>query len=67
MNIATYEMKEEDTNSQILFWNMLNSTMNQTSYPNANFYGFVRDEVRTNWCVGKDKVMLGRVQICLFH
>lgn len=67
-------MKEEDTKSQVLFWEMLNSTMEQCGYAPAHFYGFMADEAGSNWCAvrtvfngGPHNIMEDRERTCLFH
>lgn len=74
MTIATCEMKEEDTKSQVLFWEMINSTMEQSDYPPADFHGFMADEAGANWCAvrtvfngGPSNAMEDRERTCLFH
>lgn len=49
MTIVVCEMKEEDTCSQILFWEMLNRTMVDNGHEPADFYGFMADEAQANW------------------
>lgn len=74
MTIATCEMKEEDTSSQVLFWQMINSTMAQCGFPPADFQGFMADEAGANWCAvrtvfngGPHNIMPERERTCLFH
>ena len=50
LTIATCEMKEEETRSKVLFWEMLNQTMKHCGYPPVDFHGFMADEARANWC-----------------
>ena len=74
MVIFICETKEEDTDSQILFWNCLNEVMKQQGHPLADFDGFMADEAGANWIVirivfngGPDNVLIGRERSCLFH
>ena len=67
-------MKEEDTTSQILFWEMMYDVLLQNGCLPANFRGFMADEAGTNWRAvrtifndGGDNVMEGRKRSCLFH
>ena len=72
--IAICEMKEEDSNSQILFWKNLNDVMKMCGHEPPDFIGFMSDEVGANWMAvrfvyngGPDNVMDGRERSCLFH
>ena len=74
MVIAICESKEEDTESQILFWNQLNSVMQKQGYPRPEFAGFMADEAGANWNAirtvyngGPENVLVGRERSCLFH
>lgn len=74
MVIAVCDTKEEDTVTQILFWNYLNEVLGQQGYPQADFASFVSDETRANWAAirivfngGPDNMMVGRERSCLFH
>ena len=74
LTIATCEMKEEDTKSQVLFWEKLNITMEQCGYQGADFHGFMADEAGANWCAGRTvfnggptNIMDNRERTCLFH
>lgn len=74
LTIATCEMKEEDTESQTLFWEMLNSTMMRHGHSPADFHGFMADEAQANWRAvrkvfngGPDNELVGRERSCLFH
>ena len=74
MVIAICETKEEDTDSQILFWNYLNEVMKQQGHPPADFVGFMADEAGANWIAirtvfngGHDNVLIDRERSCLFH
>ena len=49
MVIAICEMKEEDTEAQILFWESLNNVMQEEGFPAADFAGFMADEAGANW------------------
>ena len=52
MVIAICEMKEEDTEAQILFWESLNNVMQEEGFPaaaEADFAGFMADEAGANW------------------
>ena len=67
-------MKEEDTKSQVLFWQMINRTMQHCGYHAANFHGFMADEAGANWSAvrtvfngGPKNIMEGRERTCLFH
>ena len=44
MVIAICEMKEEDTEAQILFWESLNNVMQEEGFPAADFVRFMADE-----------------------
>ena len=72
--IAICEMKEEDTQAQIMFWEMMNSVMLDNGHPPADFRGFMADEAGANWRAIRyvfnssiDKIMEGRERSCLFH
>lgn len=74
MVIAICDTKEEDTDTQILFWNCLNNVMKFQGYPLANFAGFMADEAGANWAAirmvfngGPNNIMDGRERSCLFH
>lgn len=74
MIIAICETKEEDAESQILFWESLNSVMIQSGYEAADFAGFMADEAGANWIAirtvyngGPNNVLEGRERSCLFH
>ena len=74
MVIAICETKEEDADSQILFWNCLNEVMKQQGHPPADFAGFMADEAGANWIAirtvfngGPDNVLIDRERSCLFH
>ena len=74
MVIAICESKEEDANSQILFWEQLNAVMQAHGYPRPDFAGFMADEAGANWISirtvyngGPDNILLGREHSCLFH
>ena len=74
LTIATCEMKEEDMRIQVLFYKILNNTMQQCGYHVANFCGFMANEVGANWCVinkifngGPTNIMEDRECTCLFH
>ena len=49
MVIAICESKEEDAESQIIFWNQLNSVMEKLGHQEPEFAGFMADEVGANW------------------
>ena len=49
MVIAICEMKEEDTEAQILLWESLNNVMQEEGFPAANFARFMADEAQANW------------------
>ena len=72
--IAICESKEEDEESQILFWRQLNSVMERCGHEPPNFVGFMSDEAGANWLAiravyngGRHNVMEGRERSCLFH
>ena len=72
--IAICEFKEEDTESQILFWENLNAVVENAGYDTPDFAGFMADEARANWNAiravyngGQDNIMEGRERSCLFH
>ena len=74
MTIAICEMKEEDTDAQVLFWSKLNEVMASCGHPNADFKGFMADEATPNWRAiriglngGPENVMQDRERSCLFH
>lgn len=68
-------MKDEDSDSQQLFWKMINHVMVKSGYPQADFHGFMADEAQANWRAvravfngGPNNVMEeGRERSCLFH
>ena len=43
MVIAICESKEEDAESQIIFWNQLNSVMERLGHQKPEFAGFMAD------------------------
>lgn len=47
--IAIGDFKVEDTESQILFWTLLNMVMEKEGYKKACFKGFMADEAQANW------------------
>ena len=49
MVIAICEMKEEDTEAQILLWESLNNVMQEEGFPATEFAGFMADETGANW------------------
>lgn len=72
--IAICETKEEDEESQVLFWNNLNAVMKQCGHDPPDFAGFMADEAEANWLAvrrvyngGPHNVMEGRERSCLFH
>ena len=75
MVIAICEMKEEDTEAQILFWESLNNVMQEEGFPaTTDFAGFMADEAGANWMAirtvyngNATNIMEGRERSCLFH
>ena len=74
MIIAICETKEEDAESQILFWESLNSVMIQSGYEATDFTGFMEDEAGANWIAirtvyngGPKNILIDKEQSCLFH
>lgn len=74
MVIAICETKEEDADTQILFWQSLNSVMQMEGFPDADFAGFIADEAGANWIAirtvyngGPEHILEGRERSCLFH
>ena len=74
MVIAICESKEEDAESQIIFWNQLNSVMEKLGHQKPEFAGFMADEAGANWTAirtvyngGPNNVLVGRERSCLFH
>lgn len=72
--IAIGDFKVEDTESQILFWTLLNMVMEKEGYKKACFKGFMADEAQANWRAvrtvfngGPENVMVGRERSCSFH
>lgn len=72
--IAICEVKEEDAESQILFWTNLNGVMERCGHDPPDFAGFMSDEAGANWLAirtvyngGPQNVMEGRERSCLFH
>lgn len=72
--IAICETKEEDADTQILFWESLNSVVAASGYAPPDFAGFMADEAGANWIAirtvyngGPDSIMEGRERSCLFH
>ena len=64
--IAICEMKEADTTSQILFWEMMNDVLLKNGCLLANFKGFMADEAGAKWRAvrtvfnnGPDNIMAG--------
>ena len=49
MVIAICKTKEEDTDTQVLFWQNLNRVMQMEGFPDADFAGFMGDEAGANW------------------
>ena len=74
MVIAICKTKEEDTDTQILFWENLKSVMQREGFPNADFAGFMGDEAGANWSAIRTvfngdfkNILEGRERSCLFH
>ena len=74
MTIAICEMKEEDTNAQVLLWSKLNKVMANYEHSHANFKGFMANKVVANWRAirtvfncGLKNVMQCRERSYLFH
>ena len=72
--IAICECKEEDEDSQILFWRNLNAVMERCGHDPPDFAGFMSDEAGANWLAirfvyngGPQNIMEGRERSCLFH
>ena len=72
--IAICESKEEDCESQVLFWESLNSVVKQCGQAPPDFAGFMSDEAGANWLAirtvyngGPQNVLEGRERSCLFH
>ena len=72
--IAICETKEEDEESQILFWRNLNLVIEKYVQEPPDFAGFMSDEAGANWLAiravyngGRHNVMEGRERSCLFH
>ena len=42
-------MKEEDTDAQVLFWSKLNEVMASCGHPNADLKSFMADDAVANW------------------
>lgn len=66
MVITICEMKEEDVESQIIFWQSLNEVMVDNGHPMADFAGFMADEAGANWVAirtifngGPENVLVG--------
>ena len=67
-------MKEEDTTSQTLFWEIMNDVMLRNGCLPASFRGFMANEASANWRAvrtvfnkGTNNIMVGRERSCLFH
>lgn len=74
MTIASCEMKEEDTDAQVLFWENLNDVVIKKGGKRPDFFGFMADEAGANWRAvrtvyngGPNNKMEGRERSCLFH
>lgn len=75
MTIALCDMQSEDATAQTLFWENLNSVMEDNGHPKPNFKGFMADSASANWhavrkVYGNGNVndkMEGRERTCLFH
>jgi hypothetical protein len=75
MTIALCDMQSEDATAQTLFWENLNSVMEDNGHPKPNFKGFMADSAGANWhavrkVYGNGNVndkMEGRERTCLFH
>lgn len=72
--IAICETKEEDCESQVLFWRNLNHVMEVCDLDPPDFAGFMSDEAGANWSAirtvyngGPKNVLEGRERSCLFH
>lgn len=72
--IAIGEFKTEDTEAQVLFWNLLNEVMMKDGHGRAEFHGFMADEAVQNWKAvrtvfngGPDNIMEGKERTCLWH
>lgn len=72
--LAICEFKVEDTEAQVLFWEMLNRVMEKHGFPKAQFKGFMADEAQANWRAvrtvfngGPENRMEDQERSCLFH
>ena len=72
--IAIADFKVEDTEAQILFWELLNRVMEREGYKKAQFKGFMADEAQSNWRAirtvfngGPANVLKGMARSCSFH
>lgn len=72
--IAICDMKAQDVQSQVLFWELLNRVMSVQLENHVTFHGFMADEAHANWIVvrtvyGSDPnvPMVGKERSCLFH
>ena len=72
--IAICKCKEEDEDSQILFWRNLNAVMECCGHDPPDFAGFMSDEAGAirlaigSVCNGgPQNIMEGRERSCLFH
>lgn len=72
--IAIEDYKVEETDAQILFWELLNWVMEHEGYKKNQFKGFMADDIQSNWKAmrtvfngGPDNVMTSMERLCSFH
>ena len=65
------EINKEDVESQIIFWNELNSVMEKIGHLNLEFVGFMANEAGENWTAiyngGHSNIFISREHSFLFH
>lgn len=49
MTIVSCEMKKEDTDARVLFWEMVNKVVIYKGGNKPDFFGFMADEASANW------------------
>ena len=70
--IAICDMRGEDTEAQIMFWEKLNDVMLRCGHAPADFFDFMADEASANWrairqVYNNGQIMEGQERSCLFH
>lgn len=70
--IAICDMRGEDTEAQMMFWEKMNDVMLRCGHAPVHFCDFMADEANANWKVvqqvfNNGNFMEGRERSCLFH